>query len=109
MNYDAYTTDNWDGHGATAVSKNTIQTAKRVLELINSEEEPDDHIAPNGSISFEWWNGYTRLFICVLENDITVYSKFKPDSRGEWLYLHFDNATAPLSDLYTKFQMETIE
>jgi hypothetical protein len=53
--YESFEIPNWDGYDAHAVTKETVQAARRLLGLI-PRDFPDPDIAPgsDGGIGFEW-------------------------------------------------------
>lgn len=50
--------DNWDGHGASAVNPEALGYAKRIVRMLpNTYPAPEVSIDPDGEISFDWQVG----------------------------------------------------
>lgn len=53
----------WDGYGATAISEDTYEEAKKIINLLSSSIPMPEILAePTGDIGFEWRKGKGQVF-----------------------------------------------
>lgn len=67
---------NWDGYGATPISRETYSEARKLLRMMPSFlPMPDLSAEPDGEIAFEWYKDkYSVFVISVGGNDIITYA-----------------------------------
>ena len=54
----------WDGYGASAITEDAFEEAKRIIELLPSSIEMPEIVAePTGDIAFEWRRGRGRILV----------------------------------------------
>jgi len=54
VEFESYMIEDWDGYGAKALSRETIDTAREVFRRISQFAPPDVAPAADGTIGFEW-------------------------------------------------------
>lgn len=60
--------DNWDGYGATGVSRQVYRNALSFLELLPAEYRQLEVAAdPDGALSFEWYIGPRQVFSASID------------------------------------------
>lgn len=85
--YEDFAKPNWDGDDAEPITKETLERAREFLTdvIASTRRIPEISPSPEGSISFDWWNGDARLFIDI-EATYSVrlfYSPGDPDVYKE--------------------------
>ena len=67
---------NWDGYGATPISRETYSEARKLLRMMPScLPMPDLSVEPDGEIAFEWYKDkYSVFVISVGGNNIITYA-----------------------------------
>jgi hypothetical protein len=54
----------WDGYGASAVTEDAYEEAKKIVNLLPSSIKMPEIVAePTGEIGFEWSSGKDRIFV----------------------------------------------
>ena len=54
----------WDGYGASPITEDAFEEAKRIIELLPSSIEMPEIVAePTGDIAFEWRRGRGRVLV----------------------------------------------
>lgn len=65
---------NWDGEGAEAISTETHEVARRLLESLPSDMPlPSISAEPDGQLNFEWYQAPRRLLSASLSSNGTLY------------------------------------
>ena len=65
---------NWDGDGAEAISTETHEVARRLLESLPSDMPlPNISAEPDGQLNFEWYQAPRRLLSVSIRADGTLY------------------------------------
>ena len=65
---------NWDGDGAEAISSETHEVARRLLESLPSDMPlPSISAEPDGQLNFEWYQAPRRLLSVSISADGTLY------------------------------------
>jgi hypothetical protein len=55
---------NWDGYGAHAITEDTYEEAKKIIDILPSSIPTPEIIAePTGDIGFEWRRGKGQVFV----------------------------------------------
>jgi hypothetical protein len=83
--------ENWDGYGASPISDQAHENARRFIDLIEAAPfdvpAPEVSPQPSGTISFEWEMPYAEVY---LEIGNTLYSGFIKTEDEQPLFLHGD-------------------
>lgn len=54
----------WDGYGASALTEDAFEEAKKIIDLLPSSIKMPEIVAePNGEIGFEWRRGKGQVFV----------------------------------------------
>ena len=65
---------NWDGEGAEAISAETHEVARRLLESLPSDAPlPCLSAEPDGQLNFEWYQAPRRLLSASISSNGTLY------------------------------------
>ena len=65
---------NWDGEGAEAISTETHEVARRLLESLPSDMPlPSISAEPDGQLNFEWYQAPRRLLSASISSGGTLY------------------------------------
>ena len=65
---------NWDGEGAQAISTETHEVARRLLESLPSDMPlPSISAEPDGQLNFEWYQAPRRLLSVSISSGGTLY------------------------------------
>ena len=65
---------NWDGEGADAISTETYEVARRLLESLPSNMPmPSVSAEPDGQLNFEWYQTPRRLLSASISSSGTLY------------------------------------
>lgn len=91
-------TDNWDGEGALAPDKSSLQIAKSITHMLWRYGQPVFHIAPGpvGEIMINLRNGDKSLELLFYPNH-WKYVRFSPHEKPQQGRLEFSNFSALLS------------
>lgn len=71
--YEECSQENWDGYNAKAINRESYQNAVNfALSLPFSIPNPDIYVAPNGEVTFEWYEGKRKTFAISIgkENEL---------------------------------------
>lgn len=76
--------DNWDGYGSPPISRAAIQSARRLVAMLDNQRFPPAKVVPvtGGGINFSWQVKARELDIEIL-----------PDGSAEYLTVETDPAT----------------
>lgn len=69
-----YSRENWDGYNAKAINMESYRNAVNfALSLPFNIPNPDIYVAPNGEVTFEWYEGKRKIFTISIgkENELT--------------------------------------
>ncbi|MEX0819229.1 MAG: hypothetical protein WD070_06540 [Pirellulaceae bacterium] len=65
---------NWDGEGAEAISTETQEVARRLLESLSRDMPlPSISAEPDGQLNFEWYQAPRRLLSVSISSSGTLY------------------------------------
>ena len=72
--YEEYSRENWDGYNAKSIDMESYRNAVNfALSLPSRIPNPDIYVAPNGEVTFEWYEGKRKIFTVSIgkENELT--------------------------------------
>ena len=73
--------ENWDGYGATKISRETLQNTDNAIDiLLRSTPVPDIVPNPNGTISFEWESAHGVGHLEIGKTKFSFYVKTRSGS-----------------------------
>ena len=72
--FQRYQLPNWNGEGADAISPETHEVARRMLESLPSDMPlPSISAEPDGQLNFEWYQAPRRLLSASISSSGTLY------------------------------------